>query len=101
MTDRTLSAFLGGYEYGRVELQDAAGVAAEDFLLEYLDGKPMSEVAWGRADAAQVAALLELHPLEYTITARPEIIARATATPLSLVREQTPRTSTMSCGSLA
>jgi len=57
--------------------------AAEDFLLEYLDGKPMSEVAWGRADAAQVAALLELHPLEYTITARPEIIARATATPLA------------------
>ena len=55
---------------------------AEDFLLEYLDGKPMSDVAWGRASPAQIATLLELHPLAYTITARPPAIARATASPL-------------------
>ncbi len=57
--------------------------ASEDFLLEYLEGKPMSEVAWGRASAADVAALLALHPLAYTITARPLAIARATAAPMA------------------
>ncbi|HTQ72279.1 MAG TPA: histidine-type phosphatase [Acidocella sp.] len=57
--------------------------AAEDFLLEYLDGKPMSQVAWGRANAAQVAALLEMHPLAYTVTARPMGIAAVTAAPLA------------------
>jgi 4-phytase/acid phosphatase len=56
---------------------------AEDFLLEYLDDKPMSDVAWGRLNAAGVARLLALHPLEYTITARPAIIAQATAAPLA------------------
>jgi 4-phytase/acid phosphatase len=56
---------------------------AEDFLLEYLDGKPMDEVAWGRATPARLAALLALHPLAYEITARPPAIARATAAPLA------------------
>jgi 4-phytase/acid phosphatase len=55
---------------------------AEDFLLEYLDDKPMSQVAWGRASPTQIATLLALHPLAYTITARPPAIARATASPL-------------------
>jgi len=57
--------------------------AAEDFLLEYLDDKPLADVAWGRATGAQVAQLLALHPLAYTITARPPLIAQATATPLA------------------
>ena len=57
--------------------------ASEDFLLEYLEGKPLSEVAWGRAGRDQVAALLALHPLGYSITARPDYIARATAAPLA------------------
>jgi 4-phytase/acid phosphatase len=57
--------------------------AAEDFLLEYLDDKPMNEVAWGRASEADVAALLALHPLAYTITARPPYIANRAAGPLA------------------
>jgi 4-phytase/acid phosphatase len=57
--------------------------AAEDFLLEYLNDKPMRDVAWGRASKADIAALLALHPLAYTITARPKIIARATAAALA------------------
>jgi len=56
---------------------------AEDFLLEYLDDKPMADVAWGRADSQEVAALLALHPLAYTITARPAYIAHFTASPLA------------------
>jgi 4-phytase/acid phosphatase len=57
--------------------------AAEDFLLEYLDGKPLAEVAWGRLDKAGVARLLALHPLAYTISARPLYIADAAAGPLA------------------
>jgi 4-phytase/acid phosphatase len=57
--------------------------ASEDFLLEYLDDKPMSDVAWGRASEADVAALLALHPLEYTLTARPPYIANRAAGPLA------------------
>ena len=38
----------------------SAGLA-EDLLLEYADGKPMSEVGWGRASAADIAAVLPLH----------------------------------------
>jgi 4-phytase/acid phosphatase len=57
--------------------------AAEVFLLEYLDDKPMAQVAWGRLDEAGVARLLALHPLAYTVTARPLVIARATASALA------------------
>jgi 4-phytase/acid phosphatase len=34
---------------------------AEDLLLEYADGKPMSDVGWGRATAADIAAVMPLH----------------------------------------
>jgi len=34
---------------------------AEDLLLEYVDGKPLSEVGWGRAGAADIAAVMPLH----------------------------------------
>jgi 4-phytase / acid phosphatase len=33
----------------------------EDLLLEYTDDKPMSEVGWGRASAADIAAVMPLH----------------------------------------
>jgi 4-phytase/acid phosphatase len=56
--------------------------ASEDFLLEYLEGKPMAQVGWGRVDAAQVATLLAFHPLAYTVTARPPYIADRAAGPL-------------------
>jgi len=57
--------------------------AAEDFLLEFLDGKPMHEVAWGRVSPDGIARLLALHPLAYTITARPAYIADRAAAPLA------------------
>jgi 4-phytase/acid phosphatase len=56
---------------------------AEDFLLEYLDGKPLSEVGWGRVSPAEIPVLLALHPLAYTITARPAAIADRGAAPLA------------------
>ncbi|MDE8346247.1 MAG: hypothetical protein POH28_08775 [Acidocella sp.] len=52
---------------------------AEDFLLEYLDDKPMDQVAWGRAGQDEILELLALHPLAYQVTAQPAYIAKATA----------------------
>ena len=43
----------------------AAGGLAEDLLLEYADGKPASEVGWGRASAADIAAVMPLHERGY------------------------------------
>jgi 4-phytase/acid phosphatase len=56
---------------------DRASTAAQILLLEYADGKPMSEVGWGRATAADVTALSEFHALEFAILARPRPIATA------------------------
>jgi 4-phytase/acid phosphatase len=57
--------------------------AGEDFLLEYLDNKPMAQVGWGRVRVQDVATLLAFHPLEYTITARAPYIADIAAAPLA------------------
>jgi 4-phytase/acid phosphatase len=56
---------------------DRASTAAQILLLEYADGKPMDEVGWGRATAADVTALSEFHALEFAILARPKPIAVA------------------------
>jgi 4-phytase/acid phosphatase len=63
-------------------LPDGAS-AAEDFLLEYLEGLDMAQVAWGRLPAPEIPQLLALHPLAYTITARPADLAGRTAAPLA------------------
>ncbi|MGH6956552.1 MAG: histidine-type phosphatase [Caulobacteraceae bacterium] len=42
-------------------LAAGASSVAEDILLEYADGKPMSEVGWGRASAADIAAIMPIH----------------------------------------
>jgi 4-phytase/acid phosphatase len=57
--------------------------ASEDFLLEYLDDKPMADVGWGRVSVRDVATLLAFHPLEYTITARAPYVADIAAAPLA------------------
>ncbi|MBW8841674.1 MAG: histidine-type phosphatase, partial [Sphingomonadales bacterium] len=56
---------------------DRASTAAQILLLEYADGKPMNEVGWGRATAADVTALSQFHALEFAILARPKPIAAA------------------------
>lgn len=65
---------------GRVKLAGGLGIGgslAETLALEYAEGKPMSEVGWGRVDRATITDLLALHPGEYSLTARPLPIARA------------------------
>jgi 4-phytase/acid phosphatase len=39
---------------------------AEDLLLEYADGKPMSEVGWGRASAADIVAVMPIHEVSFS-----------------------------------
>ncbi len=55
---------------------DRASTAAQILLLEYAEGKPMAEVGWGRATAADVTALSQFHALEFRLLARPRAVAR-------------------------
>jgi 4-phytase/acid phosphatase len=45
----------------------AAGGLAEDLLLEYGDGKPMADVGWGRASAADIADVMVLHERAFAL----------------------------------
>ncbi len=54
---------------------DRASTAAQILLLEYADGKAMKDVGWGRATAADIAALSRFHAVEFNILARPLAIA--------------------------
>ncbi len=56
---------------------DRGSTAAQILLLQYAQGKPMAEVGWGRATAADVTALSELHAAEFRLLARPRYMAKA------------------------
>jgi 4-phytase/acid phosphatase len=54
---------------------DRASTVAQILLLEYADGKPMRDVGWGRATAADIARTSELHAVEFRLLARPRYVA--------------------------
>ena len=54
-----------------------ASGAAQTLLLEYADGKPPTQVGWGRASAQDIAALSALHSLKFALLARPPYLAGA------------------------
>lgn len=54
---------------------DRASTVAQILLLEYADGKPMREVGWGRATAADITRASELHAVEFRLLARPRYLA--------------------------
>jgi 4-phytase/acid phosphatase len=54
-------------------------VISEVLELQYAEGKPRSDVGWGRASAADIAAVGTLHALELSIIARPRPLALANA----------------------
>ncbi|HWU03435.1 MAG TPA: histidine-type phosphatase [Novosphingobium sp.] len=56
---------------------DRASTVAQILLLEYGEGKPMAQVGWGRATAADIARLSALHALEFRLLARPMPVASA------------------------
>lgn len=52
---------------------------AEAIIMAYLEGMPLSDVGWGRVDAATFRALSQLHSLLFDIHARPSYVARHVA----------------------
>ncbi|GLQ45127.1 phosphoanhydride phosphohydrolase [Dyella lipolytica] len=56
-----------------------ASTFAENFFLEYAEGMPMSDVAWGRISSLQLGQLLTLHATYSDIGLRTPIIARSYA----------------------
>lgn len=59
----------------------AAGLA-EDLLLEYADGKPMREVGWGRASAADIAAVMPIHERAFAIVRAASALAADRGAPM-------------------
>lgn len=45
-----------------------AARSADTFILEYADGKPLSEVGWGRVDKQTLCELMQLHSLYFDLT---------------------------------
>jgi 4-phytase / acid phosphatase len=56
-----------------------ASTFAENFFLEYVEGMPMADVAWGRVTPLQLGQLLSLHAIYSDISLRTPVIARAYA----------------------
>lgn len=61
---------------------DVGSTASQTLLLEYLEGKPMQEVGWGRVTRAEIEQLLRFHPLKFRYANRPGYIAAAAAAPI-------------------
>lgn len=62
---------------------DVGSTASQSFLLEYLEGMPMRDVAWGRASRADIERMLEFHPTKFRYSNWPDYVARNAAAPLA------------------
>lgn len=60
-----------------------ASTASQTVLLEYLEGKPMSEVGWGRASKAEIRQMLRFHTTKYLFEARAPYVAERVAAPIA------------------
>jgi 4-phytase/acid phosphatase len=58
---------------------DLASGTAQVFLLQYAEGKPLSEVGWGRATPARIAEVSRLHALLFDVFDRSPDMAPRTA----------------------
>jgi 4-phytase/acid phosphatase len=68
----------------RVENAVALGADfAENLLLEYIEGMPMSDVGWGRADRAKLDELMEMNTRYHDFMLRTPVWAKAAAAPLA------------------
>lgn len=61
---------------------DVGSTASQTLLLEYLEGKPMKDVGWGRVSRPEIEQLLRFHPLKFRYSNRPGYIAAAAAAPI-------------------
>ncbi|WP_299015203.1 histidine-type phosphatase [uncultured Caulobacter sp.] len=68
------------------ELEGALSVAStggQTVLLQYLEGKPMSEVGWGRASKADIQAMLRFHTLKFHYELGAPYVAERYAAPVA------------------
>ena len=65
-----------------------ASGTVEVFLLQYMQGLPMGQVAWGRADAAALARMSVLHSLLFDVMARPRLMSTLISAPLRTLVSQ-------------
>jgi 4-phytase/acid phosphatase len=60
-----------------------ASTAGQTVLLEYVEGKPMNEVGWGRASKADIQAMLRFHPVKFRYEVSSPYIAERYAAPIA------------------
>ncbi|MFT4253358.1 MAG: histidine-type phosphatase [Caulobacter sp.] len=60
-----------------------ASTAGQTVLLEYVEGKPMEEVGWGRASKADIQAMLRFHPVKFHYEVGAPYIAERYAAPVA------------------
>jgi 4-phytase/acid phosphatase len=68
------------------DLEGALGVAstvASTLMLSYVEGKPMSEVGWGRATKSDLTQLLTFHTTKFQWEARTPYVAERAAAPIA------------------
>lgn len=82
----TMPAAIVRNEGDRPDIGDPFGIAStasQTFLLEYLEGMPMQDVAWGRLNREQIEDLLEFHSLKFYYEGRAPYVAARAASPLA------------------
>lgn len=60
-----------------------ASTAGSSMMLAYVEGKPLSEVGWGRASKADLARLLKFHSTKFHYEARTPYVAERAAAPIA------------------
>ncbi len=55
----------------------SAGTLSENLMLEYVQGFPMTQVGWGRLDAAGVGSIITLHNAQFALTKKAPPVASA------------------------
>ncbi len=60
-----------------------ASTAGQTVLLEYVEGKPMNAVGWGRASKADIQAMLRFHPVKFRYEMGAPYIAERYAAPIA------------------
>lgn len=58
------------------------GTAAQTILLEYVNGKPMKDVGWGRASAADIELISKIHAAEFDFLGRTPYLSKRASTPI-------------------
>jgi 4-phytase/acid phosphatase len=72
----SIAADYGEYPVKMAGAIRSAWTCSDALLLEYFDGKPMSDVGWGREDAASIQSLLSIQALSFDLVARTHYLAQ-------------------------